>query len=480
MNRGFRALSLRWRLTLLYLGLLLVLLTLLGVGQYFAVREVIYRSNATVLATQYRTVATLFRRQHPGRLLPQQFAMQMASAQVAAVVRDKQGIVAEAPATLDETSTSPVLSPQDYMAALQNRARPYYIAPAGDPPRNYLAVLLPIELGGRIVGVAQLSLPTADIDRVLRLDRLLAAGASLIVLLLAAAISPWVVARALRPLGQMSRAALALADGDFKQRVAVPASQDEIGELALAFNRMAAGIDEAFEVRRRSEEHMRHFVADASHELRTPLTALAGYIDVLARRKDVDGPTLQRSLEAMGSESDRMTRLVQDLLTLTRFESGKAGSRQRIEVDAWLERTLDELQLFERGVKEIRDLKSGAAVDGDPEALKRVVLNLAENALKYAPAAEQRWSTFTADGRVAIRLSDSGPGIAASDLPHVFERFYRGEKARDRAAGGSGLGLAIVRSIVEAHQGSIEADSPPGGGAIFTVWLPLKTSAGVA
>src|ERR687887_2577217 len=107
MNRGFRALSLRWRLTLLYLGLLLVLLTLLGVGQYFAVREVIYRSNATVLAAQYRTVATLFRRQHPGRLLPQQFAMQMASAQVAAVVRDKQGIVGEAPATPGETSTTP-------------------------------------------------------------------------------------------------------------------------------------------------------------------------------------------------------------------------------------------------------------------------------------------------------------------------------------------------------------------------------------
>ena len=480
MNRGLSGLSLRWRLTLLYLGLLLVLLTLLGVGQYFAVREVIYRSNATVLATQYRAVATLFRRQHPGRLLPQQFAVQLASAQVAAVVRDNQGIVAEAPATLDESSASPVLSPQDYLAALQHRARPYYIAPAGDPPQNYLAVLIPIELAGRTLGVAQLSLPTADIDRVLRLDRLLAAGASLIVLLVAAAISPWVVARALRPLGQMSRAALALADGDFKQRVPVPPSQDEIGELALAFNRMAAGVDEAFEVRRRSEEQMRHFVADASHELRTPLTALAGYIDVLARRKDVDDATLRRSLEAMGAESDRMTRLVQDLLTLTRFESGKAGARRRIGLDAWLERTLDELHLSDQGVKEIRELNSGAMVEADSEALKRVVLNLAENALKYAPGAEQRWSTFTAHGRVAIRLVDQGPGIPAADLPHVFERFYRGEKARDRAAGGSGLGLAIVRSIVEAHQGSIEAESPPGGGAAFTVWLPIQATAEVA
>ena len=102
-----------------------------------------------------------------------------------------------------------------------------------------------------------------------------------------------------------------------------------------------------------------------------------------------------------------------------------------------------------------------------------MVTNLAQNALKYAPGAEQRWSVFAADGRAAIRLQDTGPGISRQDLPHIFERFYRGEKARDRPAGGSGLGLAIARSIVEAHQGTIEAASEPGQGATFTAWLPL-------
>jgi two-component system sensor histidine kinase BaeS len=112
-------------------------------------------------------------------------------------------------------------------------------------------------------------------------------------------------------------------------------------------------------------------------------------------------------------------------------------------------------------------------VRADPEALKQVVNNLAQNALKYAPGAEQHWSVFQTNGRAAIRLQDTGPGISRQDLPHIFERFYRGEKARDRSAGGSGLGLAIAKSIVEAHQGTIEASSEPGRGATFTAWLPL-------
>jgi two-component system sensor histidine kinase BaeS len=112
-------------------------------------------------------------------------------------------------------------------------------------------------------------------------------------------------------------------------------------------------------------------------------------------------------------------------------------------------------------------------VDADPDGLKQVVTNLAQNALKYAPGAEQRWSLFKANGRAAIRLEDTGPGIARRDLPHIFERFYRGEQTRDRSTGGSGLGLAIAKSIVEAHQGTIEAQSEPGKGATFTAWLPL-------
>jgi len=175
----------------------------------------------------------------------------------------------------------------------------------------------------------------------------------------------------------------------------------------------------------------------------------------------------------MQQESTRMTRLVNDLLTLTRFESDQGPSREPVVLDRFLNRALDELSLRDQGAVESRDLQPGITVSADPDALKQVVTNLAQNALKYAPGAAQHWSVFQADGRAVIRLQDTGPGISRQDLPHIFDRFYRGEKARDRSAGGSGLGLAIARSIVEAHQGTIEAASEPGQGATFTAWLPL-------
>jgi two-component system, OmpR family, sensor kinase len=380
--------------------------------------------------------------------------------------------VTSSPATLFATQDPPSLTTQQYRTAARTAPKPYYVATGADGS-TYLVVLNVIRQGTKPIGLAQLAIPTSEIDQTLRLDREVAIVGSLLVLLLALLLSPLIVGRALRPLQQMSSTAGALAAGDYKQRVTVPKTRDEIGTLAVAFNQMAAGIDQAFEVRRQSEEQMRHFVADASHELRTPLTSIAGYIDVLGRRDVVDAETLQTSLAAMQQESARMTRLVNDLLMLTRFESGKAPSRQPLQLDQFVNQALDELSLRDKGAVESRDLQPGVTVKADPEALKQVVTNLAQNALKYAPGAEQHWSVFEADGRAAVRLQDTGPGISRQDLPHIFERFYRGEKARDRSMGGSGLGLAIAKSIVEAHQGTIEVASEPGQGATFTAWLPL-------
>jgi two-component system OmpR family sensor kinase len=476
--------SLRWRLTFLYLGLLAVLLLVGGIAQYFAAREVLFRTNADALRSEYTADLTAFRRQLAGRpastvralLISRQFAIQLASGHTStAIIGLDGGLVTYASSSIAPDVVPPTLPIADYLSALRSSPKAYYLADASDGS-THLVELNVIRNGTRPLGIVQLSIPTASIDSALQADRELAIAGSLIVLLLALLLSPLIVGRALRPLEQMSTSAGALAAGDYKQRVPVPRSDDEIGRLAVAFNQMAAGIDQAFEVRRQSEEQMRHFVADASHELRTPLTSIAGYIDVLSRRDSVDPETLRESLTAMQRESGRMTRLVNDLLTLTRFEAARAPRRQAVRLDDFLNQTLDELGLAEQGGHETRQIQPGIVVDADPDALKQVVSNLAQNALKYAPGAEQRWSLFALDGRAAIRVHDSGPGIARRDLPHVFERFYRGEQARDRSTGGSGLGLAIVKSIVEAHQGTVEAESEPGQGATFTAWLPLAAA----
>jgi two-component system OmpR family sensor kinase len=481
--------SLRWRLTGLYILLLFLLLLLLGLAQYFAAREVLFRSNADVLTSEYTAVGLAFRRQAASRpagtvaplrglLLSQQFAAELRSRRTSAAIFDLNGgLVAAASASLTPDTVPPTLRTQDYLDAIRRKPQPYYVTPASAGSSPYLVVLNPIKNGTRTIGVAQLAIPTDDIDTTLRLDREVAIVGSLTVLLLAVLLSPLIVGRALVPLHQMARSAAALAKGDYKQRVPVPESNDEIGGLAVAFNRMAAGIDQAFEIRRQSEDRMRQFVADASHELRTPLTSIAGYIDVLGRRQSVDAEVLQTSLRAMQQESSRMTRLVNDLLTLARFESGSGSPRQRIALDRWLNETLDEINLKERGVAESRGFEPGLLIEADPDALKQVIINLAQNALKYAPGATQRWSAAGSEGSVVIRLEDEGPGIPREDLPHIFERFYRGAQARERSAGGSGLGLAIARSIVESHGGRIEAGSAPGGGAVFTIRLPRPQGA---
>jgi len=164
---------------------------------------------------------------------------------------------------------------------------------------------------------------------------------------------------------------------------------------------------------------------------------------------------------------------VTDLLTLTRIESGRGPALRPLPLDAWLAAALDELGLPDQGVTATRRFEPGIMVNIDPDALKQVANNLAQNAMKYAPGAEQHWSCFAEGTRAAFRVEDAGPGISGQDLPHIFERFYRGEKARDRAAGGSGLGLAIAKSIVEAHGGTVAVESEPGKGSTFTVSLPL-------
>ncbi len=408
------------------------------------------------------------------------FAKALASRRISALVFGPGGTrVAEAPATGPGDTAAdteiPTLPLREYERAQHGKARPYYlVASEVRPGHGYLVILEPIRQStdrpAAIIGTAQLAISTDDIDAVLARDRFLFLLGSLGILALALILSPLITARALRPLERMGRTAAALAAGDYKQRVNLPQRADEVGKLARAFDEMADRIDQAFEVRRYSEERMRQFVADASHELRTPLTSIGGYLEVLLRQERADPETVQIALGAMQRQSVRMNRLVNDLLHLTRIEGGRGLRRDPVALDTVVDQTLDDMELpvpVERKLEPVR-------VVGDADALKQVVTNLAQNAVNYAPGAKQEWTCYAVNGTATLRLHDHGPGIAPSDLPHVFERFYRGEKMRARDQGGSGLGLAIVKSIVEAQGGRVEADSLPGEGATFTITLPVQ------
>lgn len=281
-------------------------------------------------------------------------------------------------------------------------------------------------------------------------------GASIVAAVLAVLLSFLLTRRVLAPLRAMQQATRRLAAGDYDARVPV-VSGDELGDLGEAFNRMADSLEHIEALRRR-------MVADLAHELRTPLTNLRGYMEAFA--DGVIEPS-RDTLDMLQDELLRLQRLVDDLHALSEVDAaGLRIRRQAVDVRALLGRAL----ALERGELEARRLEvalavapEAAQVSADPDRLAQVVRNLLRNAIQFTPAGGRvRLAAERRDGQWCLAIGNSGVGIAAADLPHVFERFYRGDKSRSRARGGSGIGLAIVKGLVEAHGGRVEAESRDG------------------
>ena len=290
---------------------------------------------------------------------------------------------------------------------------------------------------------------------------LLVAGAAL---LAAVVLSRQLVA----PLRQLTSAAEAMAGGDLSQRVDVRAG-DEVGDLAVAFNRMAGDLQNA-------EAQRRQMTADIAHELRNPLSVIRGNLEAI-----FDGlyPADVEHLSPIYEETLLLQRLVEDLRLLSLADAGQLELiHSDVDVERLLAGVVEGAQAVaqDKGITlQVETTREPLVVDGDADRLRQVVGNLVSNALRYTPVGGTVTLGARSSGsRVRVTVADTGPGIPAKDLPHVFDRFYRGDSARDRASGGSGLGLAIARALVEAHGGTISVESAAGQGAMFLVELPVS------
>jgi two-component system, OmpR family, sensor kinase len=330
-------------------------------------------------------------------------------------------------------------------------------------------------------GVIAIGLDTEDVERTLHrlLELEVAIGASAVVLALAATASG--VRFSLRRLYRVTRTAREVAaelspDGaGLDRRVPVAESGTEVGQLAESMNTLLAAVETQFAARLANEQRMRQFLADASHELRTPLTSIRGYAE-LARmqRQQGDGEPAD-NLARIESEGTRMSRLVDDLLTLARSDQGSQPQREQVD----LAEVLDEAVTGAQAAYPERRIESrsepGLMVVGDRDQLLRVVRNLVTNAAVHTRPDGPISVDGSRDGdAVVIRVVDAGPGLPADQAAHVFERFWRADKARSRVRGGSGLGLAIVASVVSAHGGTVHFASAVEGGSAVTVRLPLR------
>jgi two-component system OmpR family sensor kinase len=260
------------------------------------------------------------------------------------------------------------------------------------------------------------------------------------------------------------------------RRVPDDEPETEVGQLATSFNTMLAAVETQFRARVESEQRMRQFLADASHELRTPLTSIRGYAE-LTRMQRAAGDNSDDHLGRIEFEGTRMSRLVEDLLMLARGD-GNSGDRPQerelIEVSGLIDDAVSGARAaFPAREFVVEDVAADAYVVGDPDQLLRVVRNLVTNAAVHtAEDRPIRIRGLEDDDGVAIQVVDGGPGLPPEEAAHVFERFWRADKARTRARGGSGLGMSIVASIVRAHGGTVTFDSTVEHGSTVTVRLP--------
>ena len=274
----------------------------------------------------------------------------------------------------------------------------------------------------------------------------------------------------------LSAGAREVAQGNFATRVEV-ASNDELADLARSFNEMVAHVNHAAEMRVRAEASRRELVAAVSHDLRTPLTAIRAMLEALSDGVVDDPATVSRYHDTMRSQVEHLSRLIDDLFELSQLDAG--GPRMDLR---WVDLSsivADAVESFAMSTA-TRDaglrlnVSEQVLVDAEPVKIARVVNNLIENAIRFAPAGTVIDVTVERVGDDAcVSVRDQGEGIDAADLPYLFDRFYRGEKSRSREFGGAGLGLAIARGIVEAHGGTIGARNDGGGGAVFSFSLPL-------
>ncbi len=289
----------------------------------------------------------------------------------------------------------------------------------------------------------------------------------------------FITLQALRPLVETTASLDRFGAGDFTPRAIVTTDRSEIGELVRAYNAAVAQVALAFDERTAAERNMRQFIADAGHELRTPLTVIMGFIDVMRRRALADPvPGSTKMFDTMLAESRRMKALIDKLIVLARLENAQARELETIDLADVAERVVSTLGGLSARAHLALDVEADAVVRGYENELHDALSNLVENAIKYAPASVARVRVARDGDDAIVDVIDAGPGIAAGDLPHVFDRFYRGHDRGETE--GFGLGLAIAKRAVENAGGHISVASAPGNGARFTIRIPRAREASAA
>lgn len=383
------------------------------------------------------------------------------------VLDEKGGVLCEVKGT-----TSPLPPLQDWMLEAVRSEGPLLTTDSFFGSHSLRQLILPLGQRGGQRLFFQAALSLGRVEQPLRELRSLLLLYSPVALIVVAACGWFLAGRALAPVNSITRAMRKVNADNLNRRLPVGKARDEISRLAETFNSMLANLEESF-------RKIRQFSGDASHELRTPLTILKGETEV-ALRWAKHPEEFRKMLESSMEEIDRMGRIIEDLLTLAKSE---AGARSLVIKPFSLSDLLQGVYLQANTLGETKQIKTHLNLEvteeirlmGDELRLRQLFLNLVANAVNYTPKGGRvEISLAVINGEAKVTVRDTGIGIPAEHLTHIFDRFYRVDKARNREDGGTGLGLAIVKSLAEAHGGRVEVASTPGEGTAFTVFLPSQ------
>lgn len=487
--------SLRTQLLSRSLLILAVLLMLIGLFQYVFMKEVIYKNKAASMQSQIISIYPTIREnldtnQGTDNIRPPRFFIP--DAEVAFV--DTQGkftVLFSGP----DGKEPPMLAAREYLDVLSRMPVPENnLEPRTEPRQgirmeleaNYkvvdtgsgeqLVVLQPVFERGQAIGVVQVSTLTGPLTELVVHLLITFLFLSLIALLFAVLAFLPVLRRTLDPLSNMVDTAGQINAGNLARRFPINQGQVEIDRLAESFNGMLERLEASFEAEKETKEEMRRFISDASHELRTPLTSIRGFLEVLLRGAANQPDQLYKALNSMHSESVRLTKLVHDLLLLTKLDRTPHIELKEDRLDSVIRDMEPQLRILAGSRTLELDIEPVVICSFETDKMKQVILNLFHNAVQHTdPEKGQiRVSLVKKDDGVLLSVQDNGHGISDSHLPHVFDRFYRSDSSRTRKYGGAGLGLAITKSIVNAHGGVISVESREGEGCAFHIWLPEK------
>jgi heavy metal sensor kinase len=456
-----KALSIGARLTAWYSLILALSLCLFGAIAYFAMSHSIRATIDSGLSQRIQAVRDIIKEDAPNGLaaLQDEFRELVDSEGAGARLR----VAYDAGLIYASPDLQTVLEPR----RAQNVPRPF-TSRIGDARFRFLREKMEVHGARYDVEVAS---SMQDFDRALEGFRVVLYSAAPAFLILAALGGYWLSRHALAPVDEITRAARTIGAQDLSQRLAVPRTSDELQRLADTLNEMLARLEAGF-------QRVTQFTADASHELRTPVSVMRTSAE-LALRKTRSEAEYREALARILGESERVSRLIEQLLLLARADSGSATLPiVRTDLTAALQAACGEARVL----AEAKQLKfsesipeSAVWVQGDAASLQRLFIILLDNAVKYTPSGGEIAVRLSSDDGYAVAaIRDTGIGIPEQDLPHVFDRFYRSDRARSRESGGTGLGLAIGHWIAAAHHGEIRVESVAAKGSKFEVRLPLS------